>query len=240
MLIRARLGDVVADGVSLAGVGDTAGTALALRHHSKLTVHGRARQRPAVHLPLQALALLAVLHPCVAAAVGEQAVLVQTLAAQARVALGAAEQVGVGVVAVAHHPAAHHLASLAGAHRAPIAVQHPDLPTVLDLVVMDTVTGAVVAVGAPTVIASLQVEADCVVGTGVPSCLAFINIYTRFPIGGKQTVVMVAITALTVVPAGQVDTSGFTIALDKAVRTLINICFTSLPSKSLLANTVVR
>lgn len=62
----------------------------------------------------QALALLAVLHPCVPAAVREQAVLVQTLAAQARVALGAAEQVGVGVVAVAHHPAAHDLAGLRG------------------------------------------------------------------------------------------------------------------------------
>lgn len=73
--------------------------------------HERAgvRARVTTH---QALALLAVLHPCVPAAVGEQAVLVQTLAAQARVALGAAEQVGVGVVAVAHHPAAHHLASL--------------------------------------------------------------------------------------------------------------------------------
>lgn len=52
MLVCARLGDVVADGVGLAGVGDTAGTALALRHHGKLAVHGRARQRPAVHLPL--------------------------------------------------------------------------------------------------------------------------------------------------------------------------------------------
>lgn len=52
MLVRARLGDVVADGVGLAGVGDTAGTALALGHHGKLAVHRRARQRPAVHLPL--------------------------------------------------------------------------------------------------------------------------------------------------------------------------------------------
>lgn len=60
----------------------------------------------------QALALLAVLHPGVPAAVGQQAVLVQTLAAESRVALWAAEQVGVGVVAVAHHPAAHHLAGL--------------------------------------------------------------------------------------------------------------------------------
>lgn len=46
----------------------------------------------------------------------------------------------------------------------------------LDLVVMDTVAGAVVPMGAPTVIASLQVEAHCVVGTGVPPRLAFINI----------------------------------------------------------------
>lgn len=69
---------------------------------------------------------------------------------------------------------------LAGAHRAPITVQHPDLPAVLDLVVMDTVAGAVVPVGAPTVIASFQVEAHCVVGTGVPSCLAFINICREY------------------------------------------------------------
>lgn len=52
VLVCARLGDVVADGVGLAGVSDTAGTALALGHHSKLAVHRGARQRPAVHLPL--------------------------------------------------------------------------------------------------------------------------------------------------------------------------------------------
>lgn len=69
----------------------------------------RVHARVSTH---QALALLAVLHPCVPAAVGEQAILVQTLAAQSRVALGAAEQVGVRVVAVTNHPAAHHLASL--------------------------------------------------------------------------------------------------------------------------------
>lgn len=65
----------------------------------------------------QALALLAVLHPSVPTAVGEQPVLVQTLAAQARITLGAAEQVGVGVVAVANHPATHDLASLRIDHR---------------------------------------------------------------------------------------------------------------------------
>lgn len=52
VLVRARLGDVVADGVGLAGVGDAAGTALALGHHGELAVHGRAGQGPAVHLPL--------------------------------------------------------------------------------------------------------------------------------------------------------------------------------------------
>lgn len=75
------------------------------KFHELVRVHVRVSTN-------QALALLAVLHPCVPAAVGEQAVLVQTLAAQSRVALGAAEQVGVRVVAVANHPAAHHLASL--------------------------------------------------------------------------------------------------------------------------------
>lgn len=52
MLVRARLGDVVADGVGLAGVNDAAGTALAFGHHRELTVHWRARQGPAVHLTL--------------------------------------------------------------------------------------------------------------------------------------------------------------------------------------------
>lgn len=70
-------------------------------------------QAPFTH---QALTLLAVLHPRVPTAVGEQAVLMQTLAAKSRVALGAAKQVGVGIVAVAHHPAAHHLAGLRGEH----------------------------------------------------------------------------------------------------------------------------
>lgn len=41
---------------------------------------------------------------------------------------------------------------------------------------MNTVSGAVVPVGTPAVVASLEVEAHCVVGTGVPPRLAFINI----------------------------------------------------------------
>lgn len=34
---------------------------------------------------------------------------------------------------------------------------------------------------------------------------------------------MVAVAALAVVPAGQVDTSGFAVTLDKAIRTLVDI-----------------
>lgn len=65
---------------------------------------------------------------------------------------------------------------LAGAHGAPVGVQHPDLPAVLDLVVVDTVAGAVVSVRAAAVVASLQVEAHRVVGAGVPPRLALIDI----------------------------------------------------------------
>ena len=60
----------------------------------------------------QTLALLAAVHPGVSAAVSEHAVLVQALAAASRVALGTAEEIGAGVVAVTHHPTAHHLAGL--------------------------------------------------------------------------------------------------------------------------------
>ncbi|MEQ2248237.1 hypothetical protein ILYODFUR_017261, partial [Ilyodon furcidens] len=69
------------------------------------------------------LALLAVFHPCVATPIGEQAVLVQALAAKAWVALGAAEQVGVRVVAVAHHSPTHHLASLREEHNENLSTQ---------------------------------------------------------------------------------------------------------------------
>lgn len=112
VLVHARLGDVVADGVGLTGISDAAGTAFALGHHREFTVHMGAQQGPAVHLPLQTLALLAVLHPGVSTAVGQQAVLVQTLAAEARVTLWTAEQVSCRVLTVTHHPPAHHPASL--------------------------------------------------------------------------------------------------------------------------------
>lgn len=39
MLIRARLGDIVANGVGLAWVGDATSAALTLGDHSEVTVH---------------------------------------------------------------------------------------------------------------------------------------------------------------------------------------------------------
>lgn len=65
---------------------------------------------------------------------------------------------------------------LTGADGATIAVQNPDLPTVFDLVVMDTVASAVVSMWASAVVAPVQVEAHSVVGAGVSSCLAFVNV----------------------------------------------------------------
>lgn len=51
-LVQASLGDVIANGVGLAGVGDTARAALTLREHAEFTFHIWARQGPAVHFPL--------------------------------------------------------------------------------------------------------------------------------------------------------------------------------------------
>lgn len=50
--IQTRFGDVVADGVGLAGVSDTARAALVLGEDTELTVHLWAWQRPAVNLSL--------------------------------------------------------------------------------------------------------------------------------------------------------------------------------------------
>lgn len=101
-----------------------------------------------------------------------------------------------------------------------------------DFVVMNTVSGAVPPVGAPAVIAPFQVEAHRVIGTGVPPCLAFIDIYARLPISREQAVVVVAIPTLAVVPPGQVDTDGFVITLHETMKTLINVCLTHLPCEA--------
>lgn len=67
--------------------------------------------------------------------------------------------------------------------------------------------------------------------------------YTRLPVGGEEAVVMVAVAALAVVPAGQVDTSGFTVTLHKAICALINICREEqrhVYANSVLENTLLR
>lgn len=68
-LVQASFGDVIADGVSLARVGDTAWAALILWEDTEFTLHLWAWQGPTVNFPLQAAALLAILDPGVTAVV---------------------------------------------------------------------------------------------------------------------------------------------------------------------------
>lgn len=107
-LVQAGFGDVVADGVGLARVGDAARAALALREHAELTFHLRARQGPAVHFPLQAAALLAILDPGVSAVVQGFPVLMEALTAKPWVTFRAAEKINRGILTVTDHPSAHH------------------------------------------------------------------------------------------------------------------------------------
>lgn len=67
--------------------------------------------------------------------------------------------------------------NLAGAHRAPVVLQHPDLAVVFDLPIVHTVPGAVLPVGTPAIISTIQVEANGVVGTAVPPRSTLVNIY---------------------------------------------------------------
>lgn len=50
LLVGARLGEVVADGVGLAWVGSASWAALALGHHRELAVSQWAGEWPAIHL----------------------------------------------------------------------------------------------------------------------------------------------------------------------------------------------
>lgn len=51
-LVQASFGDVIADGVSLARVGDTAWAAFILGEDTEFTLHLWARQGPTVNFPL--------------------------------------------------------------------------------------------------------------------------------------------------------------------------------------------
>lgn len=82
----------------------------------------------------------------------------------------------------------HHfdLAHLAGTDGAAVAVQHPDLTVVLDLVVIATVPGAVLAVRAAAVVAAVHVEAHGVVGTVVSACLTLVYVCQGREEGERQ------------------------------------------------------
>lgn len=234
-LIQAGFGDVVTDGVSLARVRDAARAALILWKDTKFTLYLWARQGPTVNFSLQAAALPAVLDPCVPAVVHSFPVLVQALAAQPRVTLRAAGKVNGGVFTVTDHSSTHDKSGLAGAHGAPVVLQHPDLPAVLDFSIVHTVPRAVLSVGTATIISTVQVEADGVVGAAVPPGPTLINIFTGFSTWCKHPIVMVAISTLTVVPSRQVNAVGTAVTLNKAIGALINVCLTAGSSETLRA-----
>lgn len=178
VFIHTGLGDVIPNGIGQTGVRDAAWTAFALWNHCKLTVsHRSTRYRPAVHFPPHALALLAVLHPGLSITVRQQTVLMQTLRTQTRVAFRTAQHIHCGILTITHHPSTHHQPRLTGADRAPVVIQHPNLPVVFHLPVMGAVTRAVPTVRTAAVITSVNVKAHGVISTAVPPHLTFINVF---------------------------------------------------------------
>lgn len=69
--IQAGFSDVVANGVRLAGVSDTAWAALILGEDTEFAVHFWAWQGPTVNFTLQTATLLTVLYPGVTTVVGK-------------------------------------------------------------------------------------------------------------------------------------------------------------------------
>lgn len=182
-LVQAGFGDVIADGVGLARVGDTARAALILWEDTEFTLHIRARQGPTVHFPLQAAALLAILDPGVATVVQGFPILMEALAAQPWVTFRTAEKIHRGILTVTDHPSAHYKSILTGAHRAPVILQHPDLTVVLNFSIMDAVPGAVLSVRTSAIVSTIQVKANGIIGTAVPPGPTLIDIFTRFSTG---------------------------------------------------------
>lgn len=236
-LVQAGFGDVIADGVGLTRIGDTAWAALVLRKDAKFTFYLWASQGPTVNFSLQAAALTAILDPGVAAVVHGFPVLMQALTAQPWVTLRAAGKVNCGVFAVADHPSTHDKPSLAGTHGAPVVFQHPDLAGVLHFPLVHAVPSAVLPMGTPAIVSPVQVEANGVVGAAVPPSPAFVNIFTGFSAWRKHPIVMVAVSALTVIPPRQVDAVGTAVTLNKALRALVNVCLTAGSREALWAGT---
>lgn len=133
----------------------------------------------------------------------------QTLRTQARIAFRTAQHIHRGILTITHHPPAHHqprlkqerkteteyktnfsvflwlqlpsvpLAHLTRADRAPVVIQHPDLPVVFHLPFVGAVSRAVPPVRTAAVVTSVHVKAHGVVGTAVPPRLTFINVYQQ-------------------------------------------------------------
>ena len=61
---------------------------------------------------------------------------------------------------------------------------------------------------------------------GVLASMSSLLTFTRFSTWCKHPIIMVAISALTVVPPWQVDAVGTAVTLNKAVRALINVWLT--------------
>lgn len=73
------------------------------------------------------------------------------------------------------------LAHLTRADRAPVVIQHPDLPVVFHLPVVGAVSRAVPTVRTAAVVTSVHIKAHGVISTAVPPRLTFINVYQQEP-----------------------------------------------------------
>lgn len=161
----------------------------------------------------------------------------EALAAKPWVTFRTAKKINRGILTVTHHPTTHYESILTWTHRAPVILQHPNLTIVFNFSIMDAVPCAVLSMRASAIIATIQVKANGIIGTAVPPSPTLIDIFTRFSTWWKHPIVMVAISALTVVPSRQVNAVGTTVTLNKAIRALIYVRFTAGPSEALRAGT---
>lgn len=230
--VLACLPDVIRQVVSQAGVCDAARATLALRHRRVLAHQHGANQRPAVHLPLHAAALLAAVQPGRSTAVKRASTLVQTLAAGPVVTSRTAEQILIRVSTVTWSPPAVRLSVLAGADSTAVEAGFPVLSVASDLLLLWTVAAAARTRCTNAVVASREVHTHTVVPAGVCLQTALIDVNAGAPIEQVGAIVMETTSAFTVVPAGQVDTAGVVVALNQALGALVDICLAAASRKS--------
>lgn len=224
--ILACLPDVVGKVVGQARVCDTARAALALRYCRVFAHQHGTNQRPAIHLPLHAAALLAAVQPGCSAAVERASTLVQTLAAGPVVTAGTAKQIFLCVFTVTGSPPAVCLAVLAGAYSTAVKAGFPVFSVASDSLFLWAVAAAARTGRTHAVVASREVHAHAVIPAGVCLQTALIDVNAGAPIEQVGAIVMETTSAFTVVPAGQVDTAGVVVALNQDLCALIDICLT--------------